>query len=200
MANTRLLVNKTVAKYKHSLPATKKLQGGDVVLKQFIDVYAGVEEAINNGTINITNIAGAGYTNYNPATWATIRAENGASVTASKTTGQVTITCDKNMMWVELRLSSADCLADSIIVTFSGAGVTANTSLASLNIPKVQKTDTSNQETGVPSTINPYRIDLDSSPAVDVVGVGTIGNPSVSLRFNLIGQSFNNFNLGFTKL
>lgn len=76
---------------------------------------------------------------------------------------------------------------DSRTVIFEGDGVPGNTSLDYLNPPLISKiampTNISN-----PSSDNPYRYDLDSSPGYEIISVGTSGSPSLGIRFtNMAG-------------
>jgi hypothetical protein len=81
-------------------------------------------------------------------------------------------------------------------IVFDGAGLNGNTGVDDLNIPTVQKTAVLNTF-GAPSTGNAYPIDLDNNPAVQVVGVGSPGTPSLTMRF--VGlNSFDAHNLTFT--
>lgn len=67
-------------------------------------------------------------------------------------------------------------------VVFNGSGLPGNTSVNDLYSPVVEKASLA-ISLGDPSTSNPYTIDKDNSPAVQIVGVGTTSSPSISLRF-----------------
>jgi hypothetical protein len=196
----RLHIRQTVVKFTEALPKTWRLFGGVPVDKQWIDVFDHIERGINEGLINITNINGDLYQTYYPAPWIEVSALTNATVTASKSSGLMEITCDKKMQWINIRGLSEDCNANNLVVTISGAGLTGNVSQATRNKPIVQVLDTSNADFNLPSIGNPYRYNIDGTPAIDLVGIGTINNPSVSLKFALIGQSFDLFDISLMKL
>lgn len=71
---------------------------------------------------------------------------------------------------------------DDRTVIFEGAGVPGNTGLDYLNPPGIEKVAMPTT-IGVPSSGNPYRYDLDSSPGYEIISVGTTSAPSIGIRF-----------------
>lgn len=78
---------------------------------------------------------------------------------------------------------TATLLNNNRVFTFTGAGVPGNTDLNNIVVPSIQKVS-GTPSFGIPSLDNPWTIDLDNSPSAQMVGLGTSGNPSISIRLN----------------
>lgn len=124
----------------------------------------------------------------------------GTGITASRTSGSATITVPATAKILSARVTGADANNDgsgNFSVTFSGAGITGNTSVATLRIPATQKVDLSAQGSGAPSTSNPYPFDDDDTVQCQVVGVGSPGSPSITIRTVGLTAAYNNYQLVF---
>lgn len=206
----RLNIRQTVVKWTDALPKTWKSSGGVAINKEWLDLFTVIQEGLDSGEITVSGVSGVpgetpvvdniSFEEYNPTPWCKLFGIAGATVTATKESGVATVTFDKSMLWMQIEGTTADTNAGTLRVKIAGKGVTANTGRDNLNLPIVQKIDSSAKALSAdPSETTPYKYDLDSSPEVTVVGVGDTANPSVTLRFLNIG-SFNNFHLTFTKL
>lgn len=99
---------------------------------------------------------------------------------------------------VSVYATDAELDSNNKTIAFSGAGLLGNTSAVDLFIPSVQKANLSAVDLGVISTSNPAALDFDNSPSVSIVGHGTVGTPSLTLRVNALSPAYTKYNLTFT--
>lgn len=85
---------------------------------------------------------------------------------------------------------------DERTVIFEGAGVPGNTGLDYLNPPGIEKMAMPTS-IGAPSSGNPYKYDLDSSPGYEIISVGTPSAPSIGIRFTSMSALQNKHLLRF---
>lgn len=158
-----------------------------------VDIYKKIQSAINDGTILTTNgttigssdityerILSSG-TTFVDALYTGESPEAAISGTSNEV---VTITCADGCTPLSFQVTgaSAETASTNRTITFSGAGVPGNTSTDTLYIPGIQKVN-ANVVFGAPTTSNPYTVDNDNSPAIQIVGVGDSTTPSISIRF-----------------
>ncbi len=206
----RLNIRQTVVKWADALPKTWKSSGGVPINKEWLDLFTVIQEGIDSGELAISSGTGGdnntvitetiSFEEYNPVYWCKLYGESEATVTTSLSAGLAVIEFDKPMLWMELKLRNINTVNSNLKVTIKGEGIIGNTSSSNINIPIVQKVDTSAILFNGPSENAPFRYDIDSSPTIDVVGVGTSSEPSITLRFSNIGSSFAYFNLLFSKM
>lgn len=102
----------------------------------------------------------------------------------------VTITIPEGcvpLSFIVIGASSYADIDDNRTVVFEGGGVPGNTGVDYLNPPTIHK-GAMPTLMGVPSSSNPYRYDLDSSPGYEIISVGSASAPSIGLRFtNMAG-------------
>lgn len=79
-------------------------------------------------------------------------------------------------------------------ITFRG-NIPGNTSSSHIVTPTITKIASTLNGFGNPSPTNPYSVDQDNNPSIDVIGVGNTVNPSLTLRFGNL--SFPNHILQF---
>lgn len=124
----------------------------------------------------------------------------GTGITATRASGSVTITVPTGVVLLSARVTGADGDNDgsgNLTVTFTGAGIHGNESVATLHIPATQKIDLSAQLFGAPATGNPYAVDDDDTVQMQVVGVGSSGNPSLTMRAVGLTSNFDNYQIVF---
>ncbi|MEZ4940605.1 MAG: hypothetical protein R3D58_07045 [Saprospiraceae bacterium] len=124
----------------------------------------------------------------------------GAGITAMRASGSVTITVPEGVSLLSARVTGADADNDgsgNLTVTFDGAGLHGNESIATLHIPATQKIDLSAQLFGDPAPGNPYSVDDDDTVQMQTVGVGTGGSPSLSMRATGLTANYDNYQLIF---
>ncbi|MEZ4941832.1 MAG: hypothetical protein R3D58_13210 [Saprospiraceae bacterium] len=124
----------------------------------------------------------------------------GAGITATRASGSVTITVPEGVSLLSARVTGADADNDgsgNLTVTFNGAGLHGNESIATLHIPATQKIDLSAQLFGDPAPGNPYSVDDDDTVQMQAVGVGTGGSPSLSMRATGLTANYDNYQLIF---
>lgn len=158
-----------------------------------VDVYKKIQSAIDDGTLTTSDGTPIGSSNLQfkrILTGATTFVDaffSGTEPTAAISGGSnevVVITCPTGCTPVSFQVTgdSAETASTNRTVTFTGAGIPGNTSTSTLYIPGIQKVNAS-VVLGAPATSNPYTVDNDNSPAIQVVGVGSSGSPSISIRF-----------------
>lgn len=107
----------------------------------------------------------------------------------------VTITCNKRPISFIVQGTSANTTDSARTIVFRGASIPGNTSSSNIVTPIITKVSSTLAEFGDPSPNNPYSIDVDNNPSVDIIGVGNSTNPSVTLKFGNL--SFPNHILKF---
>lgn len=95
---------------------------------------------------------------------------------------------------VKIRSTSTQLDSGNKIIDFTGAGLIGNTSVDNLIVPIIQKTDTSAEDLATLSSSNPFVVDIDNNPSVNVIGVGSPGTPQLTLRVNGL-STFTKYNL-----
>ncbi len=125
---------------------------------------------------------------------------SGPGITATRASGVVTIIVPEDVVLLSARVTGADGDNDgsgNLTVTFNGNGVFGNVSVATLHIPSTQKVDLSAQLFGAPATGNPYSVDDDDTVQMQVVGVGSGGSPSITMRAVGLTSNYDNYQLIF---
>lgn len=142
---------------------------------------------------------GSTIVNSTPATGVFVTA-TGSGVTASRSPGSVTITVPTGVQLISARVTGADAdnsVGGDLSVLFTGAGIIGNTSVATLHIPATQKIDLSAQLFGAPGTGNPFAVDDDDTVQMQVIGVGSVGSPSITMRAVGLTSNYDNYQLVF---
>jgi len=124
----------------------------------------------------------------------------GAGITAVRGSGTLTVTIPSGVTLLSARVTGDDSENDgsgNLTVTFTGAGLQGNEGIASLHIPATQKIDLSAQVFGVPAPGNPYSVDDDDTVQMQVVGIGSSGSPSISLRAVGLTANYDDYQLVF---
>lgn len=158
-----------------------------------VDVYKKIQSAIDDGTLTISDGTPIGSSNLQfkriltEATTfvdAFFAGKEPTAAISGSSNEVVTITCPTGCTPVSFQVTgdSSETASTNRTITFSGPGVPGNTSKATLYIPGIQKVSAPTV-LGDPSTSNPYTIDNDNSPAIQIVGVGNTSTPSISIRF-----------------
>ena len=161
-------------------------------------VLSVVEKAINEGRIEITNGSFIA-TNYkllvsdnNTVVTSRHIGSDPVAIVSGGSDEIVTITFPSTCIPISVQVigpSSSVDGSNNRTVIFNGSGLPGNTSITELYLPNIEKANITFSSI-TPSTSNPYTIDKDNSPAIQVVGVGSLSSPSISIRFVNIG-SFN---------
>lgn len=141
--------------------------------------FAGyIQELIDDGDIvvgdsfeNVVNTGGVTISTADPNP--TINIQN----------GQVNISSTKKINYIIVNGDDTTNATDgTLTITISSKELAGNTSKETLVVPIIQKTDKSPMAFGDPSPSNPYSVDIDNNPAVKIVGVGTVVQPSISIK------------------
>lgn len=146
--------------------------------------YAKILDAVNNTTVQCT------YEGDDVPT-CTLSGTNNSQVNIVIPSGTIPKT-------FTIYATSSELDAGNKTIVFSGAGVLGNTSATDLYVPSVQKANLSAIDFGIINTGNPASIDIDNSPSVSIVGHGTVGTPSLSLKINGLSPAYTKYNLTFT--
>jgi hypothetical protein len=102
---------------------------------------------------------------------------------------QVTITCLQRPLSFIVHGTDSNVVDGYRTITFRGAGIPGNTSSSHIVTPVITKISSTLADFGNPSISNPYSVDQDNNPSVDIVGIGNSTNPSISLRFGNLNFS-----------
>jgi hypothetical protein len=124
----------------------------------------------------------------------------GAGITAVRGSGTLTVTIPTGVTLLSARVTGDDAENDgsgNLTVVFNGAGLQGNEGTGSLHIPATQKIDLSAQVFGAPAPGNPYSVDDDDTVQMQVVGVGSSGSPSISLRAVGLTANYDDYQLVF---
>jgi len=124
----------------------------------------------------------------------------GAGITAVRGSGTLSVTIPAGVTLLSARVTGDDSENDgsgNLTVTFIGAGLQGNEGIASLHIPATQKIDLSAQVFGAPAPGNPYSVDDDDTVQMQVVGIGSSGSPSISLRAVGLTANYDDYQLVF---
>lgn len=141
--------------------------------------FAGyIQELIDDGDIvvgdsfeNVVNTGGVTISTADPNP--TINIQN----------GQVNISSTKKINYIIVNGDDTTNATDgTLTITISSKELAGNTSKETLVVPVIQKTDKSPMAFGDPSPSNPYSVDIDNNPAIKIVGVGTVVQPSISIK------------------
>ena len=141
--------------------------------------FAGyIQELIDDGDIvvgdsfeNVVNTGGVTISTADPNP--TINIQN----------GQVNISSTKKINYIIVNGDDTTNATDgTLTITISSKELAGNTSKETLVVPIIQKTDKSPMAFGDPSPSNPYSVDFDNNPAIKIVGVGTVVQPSISIK------------------
>jgi len=149
--------------------------------------------------------SGSTISTYTPSTsgsgsLAVVVTATGTGITAVRGSGTLTVTIPAGVTLLSARVTGDDAENDgsgNLTVTFTGAGLQGNEGIASLHIPATQKIDLSAQVFGVPAPGNPYSVDDDDTVQMQVVGVGSSGSPSISLRAVGLTANYDDYQLVF---
>jgi len=124
----------------------------------------------------------------------------GTGITAVRGSGMLSVTIPTGVTLLSARVTGDDSENDgsgNLTVTFTGAGLQGNEGIASLHIPATQKIDLSAQVFGAPAPGNPYSVDDDDTVQMQVVGIGSSGSPSISLRAVGLTANYDDYQLVF---
>ncbi|MCB0534427.1 MAG: hypothetical protein KDD14_19660 [Saprospiraceae bacterium] len=124
----------------------------------------------------------------------------GAGITAVRGSGTLTVTIPAGVSLLSAHVTGDDAENDgsgNLTVTFDGPGLAGNESIATLHIPATQKIDLSAQVFGAPAPGNPYAVDDDDTVQMQVVGVGSSGSPSISIRAVGLTVNYDDYQLVF---
>lgn len=158
--------------------------GPDTIVEDLSQI---IQSLIDNGFITGLNVV---YENILTTTDSTVTAGYIGATPTCEVTGSneeiVTITipsgCTPVSFKVEGKPDNTDS-SDRRTVVFTGAGVPRNTSIADIYTPGIIKSDLSTSFGG-PSADIPWSVDFGSPGDADIIGVGTVASPSLSLRIN----------------
>lgn len=123
-----------------------------------------------------------------------------AGITAVRGSGTLTVTIPTGVTLLSARVTGDDAENDgsgNLTVVFNGAGLQGNEGIGSLHIPATQKIDLSAQVFGAPAPGNPYSVDDDDTVQMQVVGVGSSGSPSISIRAVGLTANYDDYQLVF---
>jgi len=95
---------------------------------------------------------------------------------------QVTITFGQRPISVIVQGTSDNITDNNRTITFRG-NIPGNTSSSNIITPIITKVASTLDGFGDPSISNPYSVDQDNNPSIDIVGVGNPTNPFITLRF-----------------
>jgi len=148
---------------------------------------------------------GSTISTYTPSTsgsgsLAVVVTATGAGITAVRGSGTLTVTIPTGVTLLSARVTGDDAENDgsgNLTVVFNGAGLQGNVSIATLHIPATQKIDLSAQVFGIPAPGNPYSVDDDDTVQLQVVGVGSSGSPSITLRAVGLTANYDDYQLVF---
>ena len=148
---------------------------------------------------------GGSISTYTPGTsgsgsLAVVVTATGPGITAVRGSGTLTVTIPAGVNLLSARVAGDDAENDgssNLTVTFNRPGLAGNESIATLHIPATQKIDLSAQVFGAPAPGNPYAVDDDDTVQMQVVGVGSSGSPSISIRAVGLTANYDDYQLVF---
>jgi len=96
---------------------------------------------------------------------------------------------------LDIHGTDEDTLAGVKFIEIIGPGLAFNDSTQTISPPVVQKVLGSSSIPGAPSPANPYFVDIDNNPIVNIIGVGTGGINRIEIRVSGLNQEIHLLNL-----